>query len=104
MIDDYTQENGEFSNFYEYLLILISYPLRKMRIDSCNGNTIYIVIQNFRDRFMDTELTYDDKLNLIEQGYQNLKDKFINFQNFVKSEKIYVDNSTQTDSLNDNQK
>lgn len=103
MIDDYTQENGEFSNFYEYLLILISYPLRKMRIDSCNGNTIYIVIQNFRDRFMDTELTDDDKLNLIEQGYQNLKDKFIDFENFVKSKKIYVDNSTQTDFLNDNQ-
>lgn len=104
MIDDYTQENGKFNNFYEYLLILLCYPLRKMRVDSCNGNTIYIVIENFRDRFMDTDLTNNDKIELMRQGYQNLKDKFINFENFIENKKIYVDNSTQTDFLNDNKK
>ena len=104
MIDDYTQENGKFNNFYEYLLILLCYPLRKMRVDSCNGNTIYIIIENFRDRFMDTDLTNNEKIELMRQGYQNLKDKFVNFENFIKNKKIYVDNSTQTDFLNDNKK
>ena len=104
MIDDYTQENGEFNNFYEYFLILLCYPLRKSREDSCNGNTIYIVIEEFRDRFMDTEITKEDKLKLIKQGYKNLKEKFVNFESFIKNKKNYVDNSTQTDLLNENQK
>jgi len=104
MIDDYTQENGKFNNFYEYICILLCYPLRKSRVESCNGNTIYIIIEKFRDRFMDIELSENDKLDLIDQGYQNLKDKFINFENFVKSKKIFKDNSTQTEFLNNNQK
>lgn len=96
LINDFNDEQKSYNNIFEFLGSLIFYPLRNYRKEVCQGNTIYIKVVNFDNKFVDFGLSDDDKLELVRQGYQNMEDKFINFINFINEKKL-VDKSTQTD-------
>lgn len=96
LIDDFVENKTDYNNIFDFLGSLIFYPLRNFKKEVCNGNTIYIKVINFDNKFADFGLSDDDKLELVRQGYKNMEEKFINFLNFV-NEKKFIDKSTQTD-------